>query len=162
MLYSESVHIAMDLHRIFTSWRHRWDCTLQQRFLTLPLCIMVLLTVIHTTTVWFFRWGEWRVCMVYIKSYTFVGTKCWLVKKFFEHKMKVTEMRMLSWMCRNTLMDQIRNQELRDKLRVALISAKMHENRLRWLGHVWRKTFDAPARRIESIIIEGKRSRGKT
>ena len=64
------------------------------------------------------------------------GTECWPVKKIFEHKMEVTEMRMLSWMCGHTLMDQIRNQEFRDKLRVAPISGKMHENRLRWFGHV--------------------------
>ena len=37
----------------------------------------------------------------------------------------------------------------------------MHENRLRWFGHVQRKTIDSPIRRIESIIVEGKRSLGR-
>ena len=89
------------------------------------------------------------------------GSECWPVKKNFEHKMEVTEMRMLRWMCGHTLMDRIRNQEFRDKLGVAPISGKMRENRLRWFGHVQRKTFDAPVRRVESIIVEGKRSRGR-
>ena len=70
-------------------------------------------------------------------------------------------MRMLRWMCGHTLMDRIRNQEFRDKLGVAPISGKMRENRLRWFGHVQRKTFDAPVRRVESIIVDGKRSRGR-
>ena len=35
----------------------------------------------------------------------------------------------------------------------------MRENRLIWFGHVQRKTFNAPMRRIESIIMEDKRSR---
>ena len=70
-------------------------------------------------------------------------------------------MRMLRWMCGHTLMDRIRNQEFRDKLGVALISRKMRENRLRWFGHVQKKTFIAPVRRVESIIVEGKRSRGR-
>ncbi|CAO2829191.1 unnamed protein product [Amaranthus hypochondriacus] len=89
------------------------------------------------------------------------GAEYWPVKKIFEHKMKVTEMRMLRWMCGHTLMDRIRNQEFRDKLGVASISGKLRESRLRWFGHVQRKTFDAPVRRVESIIVEGKRSQGR-
>ena len=69
-------------------------------------------------------------------------------------------MRMLRWMCGHTLMDRIRNQEFRDKLGVAPISGIMSENRLRWFGYVQRKTFDAPLRRVESVIVEGK-SRGR-
>ena len=37
------------------------------------------------------------------------GTECWPVKKIFEQRMEVTEMRMLRWMCSNTMMDRIRN-----------------------------------------------------
>ena len=64
------------------------------------------------------------------------GTECWSIKKIFKHKMEVTEMRMLRWMCGHTLMDRIRNQEFRDKLMVAPISRKMRENKLRRFGHV--------------------------
>ena len=88
-------------------------------------------------------------------------TECWPVKKFFEHKMEVTKMHMLRWMCEHTLMDRIMNQEFRHKLGVAPISEKMRENRLRWFGHVQRKTLAALVRRVESIIVEGKRSRGR-
>ena len=70
-------------------------------------------------------------------------------------------MRMLRGMCGHPLMDRFRNQEFRDKLVVAPISRKIRENRLRWFSHVQRKTFDAPVRRVESIIVEGKRSRGR-
>ena len=38
----------------------------------------------------------------------------------------------------------------------------MHENKLRLFGHVQRKDFDSPVRRVESITVEGKRSRGRT
>ena len=64
-------------------------------------------------------------------------------------------------MCGHTLMNRISNQEFRDRLGVAPISEKMRENRLRWFGHVQKKTFDALVRRVESIIVEGKRSRGR-
>ena len=75
--------------------------------------------------------------------------------------MKVTKIRMLKWMCGHTMMDRIKNQEYREKLGVAPLSAKMCEKRFRWFGHVKWKTYDAPVRRIESIIVEGKRSRGR-
>ena len=58
-------------------------------------------------------------------------TECWPVKKTFEHKMKVTEMRMLRWMCDHTMADRIRNQKFREKLEIVSFSAKMLENRLR-------------------------------
>ncbi|XP_057543859.1 uncharacterized protein LOC130823249 [Amaranthus tricolor] len=82
-------------------------------------------------------------------------TECWPVKKIFEHKMEVTKMRMLNWMCGYTLMDRIRNQEFRVRLGVSPISEKMREHRLRWFGHMQRKTFDTPVRSVESIIVEG-------
>ena len=87
--------------------------------------------------------------------------ECWPVKKIFDQRMKVTEMRMLRWMYEHTMIDRIRNWKFREKLEVAHLSAKMRDNRLRWLRHVLRKTYDAPVRRIESIIVEGKRSRGR-
>ena len=98
---------------------------------------------------------------VAIRPALLYGTGYWSTKKILEHKMEVTEMRMLRWMCDKTMVDRIKNYECREKLRVASISAKMRENKLRWFGHVRRKTFDAPLRRIESIIVEGKRSRGR-
>ena len=65
---------------------------------------------------------------------------------------------MLRWMCGHTLLDRIRNQEFRDKLGVAPNYGKMRKNRLRWFGHVQRKTLAASVRRVESVIVEGKRS----
>ena len=59
------------------------------------------------------------------------GIECWLAKKTFEHKMKVTKIRILRWMIFNTMMDGIRKQEFREKLGVTPISTKMRENRLR-------------------------------
>ena len=98
---------------------------------------------------------------VAIRPALLYGAKCWPVKKVFEQRMEVTKMRMLRWTCDNTVMDRIRNQEFREKLWVAPLSAKMRENRFKWFGHVQRKTHDAPVRRIECIIVEGKKSRGR-
>ena len=68
---------------------------------------------------------------VAIRPALLYGIKCWPVKKTFEHKMEVTEMLMLRWMCGHTMMDRIKNQEFRGKLEIAPISSKMREHKLR-------------------------------
>ena len=98
---------------------------------------------------------------VAIRPVLLYGTECWPVKKVFEQSMDITEMRMLRWMCGHIKVDSIRNKEFREKLGVAPLSTKMRENKLRWFGDVQRKTYDAPVRRIESTIVEGKRSGGR-
>ena len=73
----------------------------------------------------------------------------------------VTEMRMIRWMCGYTRMDRIRNEVIRDLVKVAPIEDKMSETRLRWFEHVKRMSVDTPVRRCERINIpEGKRGRG--
>ena len=130
-------------HRIHAGW-------LKWRAATAVLCDRKFPSKLKVK----FYWTAIRPALLY-------GTECWHVKKIFEHKMEVKEMRMLRWMCGHILMDRIRNQEITEKLGVAPISEKMRKNRLRWFGHVQRKTFAAPVRRVENIIVEGKRSRGR-
>ncbi|KAL6504546.1 hypothetical protein OROGR_026469 [Orobanche gracilis] len=77
-------------------------------------------------------------------------TECWAVKQCHVQKMNVAEMRMLRWMCGHTKKDRLRNEVIREKVRVASIEDKMMENRLRWFGHVRRRPVDAPVRRLES------------
>ncbi|KAL6507772.1 hypothetical protein OROGR_023967 [Orobanche gracilis] len=71
-------------------------------------------------------------------------------KQCHVQKMNVAEMRMLRWMCGHTKKDRLRNEVIREKVRVASIEDKMMENRLRWFGHVRRRPVDAPVRRLES------------
>ncbi|XP_076935815.1 uncharacterized protein LOC143602666 [Bidens hawaiensis] len=59
---------------------------------------------------------------VAIKPAMLYGTDCWAIKKTHMHKLEVTEMRMLRWMCRQTMLDQIRNEVFRERLRCAYIS----------------------------------------
>ncbi|KAL6550597.1 hypothetical protein OROMI_021085 [Orobanche minor] len=94
------------------------------------------------------------------------GTECWAVKQCHVQKMNVAEMRMLRWMCGHTKKDRLRNEVIREKVRVASIEDKMMENRLRWFGHVRRRPVDAPVRRLESWgtsnIVKGRDRPKKT
>ncbi|XP_070005821.1 uncharacterized protein [Nicotiana sylvestris] len=81
--------------------------------------------------------------------------ECWPVKNSHIQKMKVAEMMMLRWMCGNTRMDKIRNDDIWEEVHVAPIDDKMQEARLRWFGHVQRRSPDAPVRRCEQLVVEG-------
>ncbi|KAL6494119.1 hypothetical protein OROGR_032028 [Orobanche gracilis] len=101
-----------------------------------------------------------------IRSALLYGTVCWAVKQCHVQKMNVAEMRMLRWMCGHTKKDRLRNEVIREKVRVASIEDKMMENRLRWFGHVRRRPVDAPVRRLESWgtinIVKGRGKPKKT
>ncbi|PHT74941.1 hypothetical protein T459_22218, partial [Capsicum annuum] len=64
-------------------------------------------------------------------------------------------MRMLRWMCGLTRGDRIRNETIREKVKVASVEDKMREVRLRWFGHVMRRGTDAPVRRCERLALDG-------
>ncbi|WMV56140.1 hypothetical protein MTR67_049525 [Solanum verrucosum] len=59
--------------------------------------------------------------------------------------------------------DKIRNEVIREKVGVASVVDKMREARLRWFGHVKRRSADAPVRRCEVMVVEGtRRGRGRS
>ena len=70
-------------------------------------------------------------------------------------------MRMLRWICGHTRLDRIRNESIRERLGVAIISDKIKEGRLRWYGHVKRRQMTTPVRVVETLSVEGKRCRGR-
>ncbi|GJV26191.1 hypothetical protein Tco_1378886 [Tanacetum coccineum] len=68
---------------------------------------------------------------------------------------------MLRWTCGKTLLDMIPNGVYRAKLEVESIINKMREVRLRWFGHVRRRPQSTPVRRVESLVVDGLRRRGR-
>ncbi|KAD3068294.1 hypothetical protein E3N88_36174 [Mikania micrantha] len=83
------------------------------------------------------------------------------IKKNQARKLETAERRMLRWMCGHTRLDRIRNEVFRERLQVANISDKVREGRLRWFGHVRRRSQPAPVRKVELLTVEGKRGRGR-
>jgi hypothetical protein len=53
---------------------------------------------------------------------------------------------MLCWYCGHTRRDRVRNDDIRDRVEVAPIEEKLIQHRLRWFGHVKRRSPEAPAR----------------
>ncbi|XP_070053589.1 uncharacterized protein [Nicotiana tomentosiformis] len=99
---------------------------------------------------------------VVVRPTMLYGAECWPVKKSHVQQMKVAEMSMLRWMCGHTRLDRIMSEVIRDKVGVAPVEANMREARLRWFGHVKRRSTDAPVRRCERLALGGeRRGRGR-
>jgi hypothetical protein len=76
--------------------------------------------------------------------------------------MSVAKMRMLRWICGHTRKDRIRNDDIRDKLGVAHIQEKLVQHRLRWFGHIQRRSPEAPVHSgILSHTENTRRGRGR-
>jgi hypothetical protein len=69
---------------------------------------------------------------------------------------------MLRWICGHTRRDQVRNNDIRERLGVAPVKEKLMQYRLRWFGHMQRRLADAPIRnRVIRQIGNNKRGRGR-
>ncbi|XP_070046182.1 uncharacterized protein [Nicotiana tomentosiformis] len=76
--------------------------------------------------------------------------------------MRVAKMRMLRWMCGCARRDRIKNETIRDRVGVASVEDKIRESRLRWFGHVKRRSIDFHVRRCERLAMENlRRGRGR-
>ncbi|GKC68632.1 hypothetical protein Tco_1101230, partial [Tanacetum coccineum] len=89
------------------------------------------------------------------------GSECWPITKALDNRMEVAELRMLRWTCGKTMLDMIPNGVYRAELEVETIINKMGDGRLRWFGHVRRRPQSTPVRRVEALVVDGMRRRGR-
>jgi hypothetical protein len=88
------------------------------------------------------------------------GAECWPPKRQHVKQLSVVEMRMLRWICGHTRRDRIRNDDIRERLGVALVEEKLVQHRLRWFGHMQRRSAEAPIRN-GVIRRTGNKKRGR-
>nr|GEU47927.1 retrovirus-related Pol polyprotein LINE-1 [Tanacetum cinerariifolium] len=98
---------------------------------------------------------------VAIRPAMLYGLQCWSISKDQVNKVEVAKLRMLRWTCGKTMLDMIPNGVFRAELDVDSIIDKMREGRLRWFRHVRRRPQSAPVRRVEAMLVEGLRRRGR-
>jgi len=103
-----------------------------------------------------------RVYRMVIRPALLYGPECRPIKKTQGQRLMVAEMRMIRWMCDFTRLDRIRSVGIRDRVGVAPLEEKLRETRLRWFGHVKRRSVNAPVRRCEAInLLHCRRGRGR-
>ena len=89
------------------------------------------------------------------------GSATWPVKKENVVSLQRAEMRMVGWMCGIKLKDSFPSKELRERLGIDDIALVLHQNRLRWYGHVLRKEDDDWLKKCMEYEVEGPRHRGR-
>jgi hypothetical protein len=75
-----------------------------------------------------------------IRSAMLYGAECWPTKRRHIQQLSGAEMRMLRWICGHTRLDQVRNDDICDRLGV---EEKLIQHRLRLFGHVHRRPPEA-------------------
>jgi hypothetical protein len=58
------------------------------------------------------------------------GAKCWPTKRRHVQQLSVAEMHMLQWICGHTRRDQVRNDDIRERLGVAPVEETLMQHRL--------------------------------
>ncbi|XP_063358836.1 uncharacterized protein LOC134648275 [Cydia amplana] len=89
------------------------------------------------------------------------GAECWAIKKAHEQKLHVAEMKMLRWAAGVTRLDKVKNEYIRGSYKVAPITNKVTESRLRWYGHVMRRPEDHVVRQALALPNREASRRGR-
>jgi hypothetical protein len=71
------------------------------------------------------------------------GAECWPTKRRHVQQLSVAEMRMLRWICGHTRRDQVRNDDIRERLGVVPVEEKLVQHHLIWFGHMQRRLAEA-------------------
>ncbi|XP_060810060.1 uncharacterized protein LOC132904162 [Amyelois transitella] len=101
-----------------------------------------------------------KVYKTAVRPVLLYGSETWASKQTQEHKLHTTEMRMLRWAGGVTLKDKVRNEHIRGSFKVAPITEKLKESRLRWFGHVMRRPEDHAVKKCLSMATL-KRGKGR-
>ncbi|GJW41786.1 retrovirus-related pol polyprotein LINE-1 [Tanacetum coccineum] len=102
-----------------------------------------------------------RIKATWLKPAMLYGSECWPITKALANRMEVAELRMLRWTCGKTMLDMIPNGCIGGSLECETIINKMREEWLRWFGHVRRRPQSTPVRRVEALVVDDMRRRGR-
>jgi hypothetical protein len=107
-----------------------------------------------TSNRWHTPSTPWRSTHLRLRSRT-----GWLTQK----ELSVAEMRMVRWIYGHTRRDRVRNDDIRERLGVALVEEKLVQHRLKWFRHIQRSPAESPIRNgVIKRTGNEKRGRGRS
>jgi hypothetical protein len=90
------------------------------------------------------------------------GHECWTMNAEMRRKLNVCEMKALRAICNVSVLDRIRNEEIRERCGCEeSIVKKAERGILRWFGHVERMEEDRMAKKVYNAEVPGQRPRGR-
>ena len=97
---------------------------------------------------------------IYIPTLLY-GSESWVVNKKVESRMNAAEMKALRKVYGVTKRDRIRNQTIRDELKMQSVIDRMEKKTLSWYGHVIRMSEERLPRKILETKSIGNRGKGR-
>ena len=82
------------------------------------------------------------------------------VTSSYVKKLEVIEMKMCRWACGHTLSDHVRNENIRERLKVESVTERCRKAHLMWFGHVKGRDQDYVGRKTLETLPPGRRDRG--
>lgn len=89
------------------------------------------------------------------------GNETWVLTEKLEKRLQVAEMKYLRRAANVTIMDKIRNDNIRDKLGIESVQKYIEKSQLRWWGHLKRLKGDRQVKQIWEAKYIGKKRRGR-
>ena len=102
-----------------------------------------------------------KIYVACVQSVMVYGSETWAVKVSNLQQLERRERTMVRWMCGVTTKDGKSVQELLDCLNITGVVERVRRGRLRWFGHVERKSMGDWVAKCRELLVEGVRGRGR-
>ena len=96
-----------------------------------------------------------KICKACVQSALTYGTETWAMKKANLQSLERTERMMVRWMCGVSLKYRKRSVDLYSLLGVQSVDEVVRRGRLRWFGHVERKSGDDWVSTCRNVVVAG-------
>ena len=87
-----------------------------------------------------------------VRSVLLYGSEGWPMIDRVQSIMTSCDRRMLRYMAGVSLSERVRSEEVARRCRVDVVETVMRERRLRWFGHVRRRSEDNPVRKVREDV----------
>ena len=96
-----------------------------------------------------------RIYSACVQSVLIYGTETWAMKADDLRSLERTERMMVRWMCGVSLKDRGCSEDLYNLLGINCVADVVRRGRLRWFGHLERKSVDDWVSACRGLVVEG-------